>query len=146
MRDTKRLCSDVLQGFPALECESILCWGEASSGQCSAWGLVWDLASSSCQAPERGGSHQREAAAIRTMLSFIGGHSFHTNACVGLEKVSSIRFTLPVAQIYQDLCEQQNALLSLVGFCVFWASSLVALAGLKSITSQVTGVSPRFCL
>lgn len=87
----------------------------------------------------------REEIAIETTLSFIEGHFFHTNACVGLEKVSFVRFILPVTQIYQDLCEQQNALLSSVCLCGFWASSLTALAGLKSITIQVLGGSSQHC-
>lgn len=33
---------------------------------------------------------------------------FIQNACVGLEKVPSIRFMMTVGQIYQDLCEQQE--------------------------------------
>lgn len=78
-------------------------------------------------------------------MSFTEGHYFHTNACVGLEKVCSVRFTLPVTQIYQDLCEQQNALLSLVCLCGFWASSLTALAGLQSVTIQVPGGSSQHC-
>lgn len=52
---------------------------------------------------------------IRTAVSSALGYSFHANARVGLQKVPSIRFMLTVAQIYQDLCEQQNALLSMVG-------------------------------
>lgn len=47
-----------------------------------------------------------------------------------LKRSPSIRFILPIAQIYQDLCELQNALLSMLGLCGFWTLSLVVLAGL----------------
>lgn len=93
-------------------------------------------------------SPSREEIAVGTTLSFTEGHYFHTNACVGLEKVSFARFILPVTQIYQDLCEQPNALLSLFRLCGFWASSLTALAGLKSVYNPGTGrfVTALCCL
>lgn len=90
-------------------------------------------------------SSSREEIATRTTLSLTEGHYLHTNARVGLEKVSSVRFTLPVTQIYQDLCQQQTALLSLVRLCGFWASSLTTLAGLQSVTIQVPGGSSQHC-
>lgn len=90
-------------------------------------------------------SPSREEIAVGTTLSFTEGDYFQTNACVGLEKVSFVRFILPVTQICQDLCEQPNALLSLVCLYGFWASSLTALAGLKSITIRVLGGSSQHC-